>query len=134
MPIANNHALTSDNIEFTWAEIGKNPILPSGKKNMHCVNLTTIFKLNNGTSVAIGHEKSNDINEVHLKIFDIYKELFDNDMQMNYNDLDIKSRFSRWIHHVDDCWKQRQNIFRNKSIWNLDGWKKYSEEILPNLI
>ena len=25
-------------------------------------------------------------------------------------------------------------FWRNKFIWNLDGWKKYSEEILPNLI
>ena len=136
IPFVQNHALTSeDNVEYTWAEISLNPILPKGTKDMPCVNLLTKFPLINNTAVIIGNEYSRDTTDVHRRILDIYKELFDNDMQINYKDLDIKNRFIMWIHHVDDGWKQKGNIFNdNKPVWNLNAWKKFSEEILPNLI
>ena len=134
VPFIENIALISEGIEYTWAEIGNNPISPAGKKDMPMVNVYYVSTLQNGKRVAKGTEKPKSFEDVHRKIVQMYKDMFDDNMKSNYSEHPIQERFKLWIRHVDDAWKQKGNISNNALWWSVTNWTEFADNIFPNYI
>ena len=135
VPIIETFALQSkDGIEFTWAEIGSNPMCPTGRKDMPMVNVYNVSKLNNQKNMCIGTERTKDIDDLYSKIVQIYKDTFDHDMKSNYSEYEIKERFKFWIRHVYDAWTQKGNIINGSVVWNHEKWSEFANNIFPKFV
>lgn len=134
VPIFNVYACNSDDgISFTWGELGNNPLNPRGSKDMPIVNRHEFYKLDNGKYLVIHTEKTKNPIHIHLKILSMYEHLFDPEMKTEYPTLNIISRFKMWVRHVDDAWKQKGNTYNGNSIWDVNLWNEYADDIMPTL-
>lgn len=135
VPIIERFALMSnDGVEFTWAEIASNPMYPTGRKDMPIVNVYNVSKMNNNKNICIGTERPNSFEDVHIKIAKLYKDIFDNDMQKDYYEHTIQTRFKLWILHVEDAWNQKGNLLGHTMLWNSKKWFEFANNIFPEYI
>ena len=135
VPIIERFALMSnDGVEFTWAEIASNPMYPTGRKDMPIVNVYNVSKMNNNKNICIGTEKPNSFDDVHIKIVQMYKDMFDDNMKYNYSEHPIQERFKLWINHVEDAWNQKGNLLGDTMLWNSKKWFEFANNIFPEYI
>ena len=107
---------------------------PTGRKDMPIVNVYNVSKMNNNKNICIGTERPNSFEDVHIKIAKLYKDIFDNDMQKDYYEHTIQTRFKLWILHVEDAWNQKGNLLGHTMLWNSKKWFEFANNIFPEYI